>query len=282
MRRPVLLALLAGSMLAACSIPDIFTCATNAQCTRAGETGRCEPESACSFPDPTCQGGYRFAAYAPAGLSGDCVPDRTTPDGPVVSADGPDGPTGDVEANAPVVADTTLDSAVKTANFGAATELRVDAAAVSLVRFDLAPVGSGTVVTAELHVWTTATGGLDRGQVAVFAVLEAWDEGTDTGQDGVASWNQRRAGTDWTDPGAGAPDSRAATLLGQAQAVADASEAVIALSPAVVNGWMAEPTTNFGLALVGVDTFSRHLILVSREGQSGHAPVLHVRIRRSP
>jgi len=57
---------------AACSAPDAFTCAADAQCMADGAAGRCEPEGVCSFPDGACDSGHRYGAYS-GELSGVCV-----------------------------------------------------------------------------------------------------------------------------------------------------------------------------------------------------------------
>jgi signal peptidase len=49
-----------------------FVCTDDAMCIRDGQHGTCEPAGACSFPDPACTTGRRFAA-ASGGLGGTCV-----------------------------------------------------------------------------------------------------------------------------------------------------------------------------------------------------------------
>lgn len=54
---------------------SIYACHGDASCKDGDRTGRCEPNGACSFPDPECPSGYRFGAHASNGLAGECVPD---------------------------------------------------------------------------------------------------------------------------------------------------------------------------------------------------------------
>ena len=66
--------------------PEAYTCATDADC---GEEGICEPNSACSFPDETCNSGRRYAEHS--ALASACVPagdGDATDAGPSSDADG--------------------------------------------------------------------------------------------------------------------------------------------------------------------------------------------------
>ncbi len=81
MRAIVLVVALAG-----CIKPATFACASDGDC---GTSGTCEAVGRCSFPDPTCASGARFA-----GLSGsyanqcvaDAAPDAGTPDARIDAA----------------------------------------------------------------------------------------------------------------------------------------------------------------------------------------------------
>ena len=276
--------------LTACGVSDVFTCTTDEQCVRGGDIGRCEAIHACSFQDSTCSGGWRFADFAPGGLSSACtgpmvdappssVPDVPIPDAPPAADARPGAdarPASDAPAAIDIVAaataDTMLVSSSPTANYGTATELTGDDSDVILVRFDLATLGSGTVESVELHFWTTATGGLGRGQLNVFRLLEDWSES-------AATWSNRLTTTSWTGAGASG-GSRDATVFGTATPSVNDTEQVVTLSSSLVQGWLAAPATNFGLVLAVENSVNRKLIIVSREGLAGRAPSLHVRIRR--
>lgn len=67
-------------------LASTFACEESAQCQRAGASGTCEPNGACSFPDPTCPSGRRYAELAPEG--GSCV-EGSPADGGDTRADGP-------------------------------------------------------------------------------------------------------------------------------------------------------------------------------------------------
>lgn len=53
-----------AALLASCVRSGAYECSSADQCTRDGVQGRCEAVSFCSFPDPACASGARFADYA--------------------------------------------------------------------------------------------------------------------------------------------------------------------------------------------------------------------------
>src|SRR5262249_35594032 len=170
--------------------------------------------------DTSCAAGRRYAEFSPDGLGGQCVlpPDGSVvPDAPLVE----DAPTGDASPGDAQLADagpgldggggtmdlpvhpgTELDSTMTTLNYGAAPDLVADGSRVILLRFDVTSIGPGTIVSVELHFWTTPTGSLDRGSLQVFRVLQDWTEGTQNAQAGVANWTERLPGVNWAGAGA--------------------------------------------------------------------------------
>lgn len=56
-----------------------FACETDAECTRGGNLGTCEAIGRCSFPDPSCPTGRRFAEHA-GDVSEQCVGTSSVPD----------------------------------------------------------------------------------------------------------------------------------------------------------------------------------------------------------
>lgn len=71
-----------------------FQCIDSAAC---GPGGRCEPTGACSFPDPTCPGGWRYGDATP--FPGACVGDEPDAAG---GGDGPPGEDAAIDAVPPV------------------------------------------------------------------------------------------------------------------------------------------------------------------------------------
>lgn len=67
-----LFGLLLGGLAGACSGPA-FTCADDSACEGAGPGARCEADGWCSFEDPGCDGGRRYAELAGDDLGGACV-----------------------------------------------------------------------------------------------------------------------------------------------------------------------------------------------------------------
>ncbi|HWB77203.1 MAG TPA: hypothetical protein VG755_19690 [Nannocystaceae bacterium] len=53
---------------------SIYACDGDASCKDGERSGRCEPNGACSFPDPACPSGYRYGEHAADGRAGECVP----------------------------------------------------------------------------------------------------------------------------------------------------------------------------------------------------------------
>lgn len=51
-----------------------FACSDDAQCTLAGDPGRCVAGGRCAYPEPTCPSGLAYPQGAPTGLAGECVP----------------------------------------------------------------------------------------------------------------------------------------------------------------------------------------------------------------
>jgi hypothetical protein len=76
-----------GLPLHACGPDPAFRCDSDASC---GPDGRCEPIGFCSFPDPRCDSGSRFAEHADAQVAGVCVVDiEGSSSDTQVSADSP-------------------------------------------------------------------------------------------------------------------------------------------------------------------------------------------------
>src|SRR4051812_23874497 len=67
-----LLTVVAGVWASGC-IQLTFQCSEDAQCVRDSEPGICEPNRLCSFPDPTCEDGFRYAADGPPSKRSQCV-----------------------------------------------------------------------------------------------------------------------------------------------------------------------------------------------------------------
>ena len=72
-------------------VSDVFQCEDGSQCVQGGTPGRCEANGFCSFPDPSCASGSRYALHAGRDVAAMCTGEEGEPDGGgVVGADGPD------------------------------------------------------------------------------------------------------------------------------------------------------------------------------------------------
>jgi hypothetical protein len=173
----------------------------------------------------------------------------------------------------PAVADTALNSFAPTLNYGTGTSFNVRGDMVStftgLVAFDLSTV-SGAITSATLRL-RTGTMALSTGSIEVVAVLEAWDEGSQNGGAGAASYTMRQGSTPWLTPGCGLL-SRASTSAAQLAPTAANTSYDIELPPDIVQGWVNDPATNHGFVLAAVGTGNGTVTFASRE--SGTPPQL--------
>ena len=151
-------------------------------------------------------------------------------------------------------ADTFLRFNNPTLNYGDTQRLCADTTADDrriLLRADLSSLPPGAeVLAAELHIWTGSnTNDLSTQTLSLYRLLEGWNEGNQDAAAGVASWNERTAGTAWTVAGAGV-GSRDDVASGSLAPAALDTEYVVALPPDLVAGWLADPASNFGLVMV--------------------------------
>jgi hypothetical protein len=63
-----------AALLAAGCGPGVFACDEDVDCGGADESGLCEANGYCSFPDAACPSGRRYGERGPAGIAGSCVP----------------------------------------------------------------------------------------------------------------------------------------------------------------------------------------------------------------
>lgn len=159
-------------------------------------------------------------------------------------------------------------------NFGADTVIRgggIDRN--GFLRFDLTSLPPTTTVLAgELDLYAendTAGADFDR-------MLEPWDEGALVGSNGTCNWTERQAGVAWNQAGGGRYYSQddgnyIATATATAQAPISASFDVRAV--ALVQDWVANPATNYGLGFV---TVAGYFSFYSRE--SAHPPTLKLTV----
>lgn len=69
--RTVALTLIA--LVAACGSKSPYACTSDTQCVRGGVEGMCAMQGFCAFPDPACEGGFRYEDNAGDGLANTCT-----------------------------------------------------------------------------------------------------------------------------------------------------------------------------------------------------------------
>jgi hypothetical protein len=179
----------------------------------------------------------------------------------------------------PAAADTALNSFAPTLNYGAGTTFNVRSDMVStfvgLVRFDLAGT-AGSVTSATLHI-STSTQVFASGRVDLARVLEAWEEGTQIGGNGVANHGVRQGTIQWTAAGCG-PGSREDTPLASLQPTSANTRYEVALPSSLVQSWIDEPATNHGIALFAVGALNDTVAFFARE--SAMPPELIIQVVR--
>jgi hypothetical protein len=91
----------------------------------------------------------------------------------------------------------------------------------------------------------------------------------------VANWTYRNTGDPWTTPGAGT-GSRDSTILAQIDDPTTDTEYVLEIDPVVVQGWVDDPDSNHGFAIVGLGSIGPYGWLMSSEAPSSQRPMLTV------
>jgi formylglycine-generating enzyme required for sulfatase activity len=183
--------------------------------------------------------------------------------------------------------DTSLDETLETRdlNFGSAPTVTVasEPAHTGLLRFDLGALPRVSQIRRATLTLTPCaeTSCQAAGPIGVFAVTEPWDEGQGdaAGAADCASWNCRIDGVAWTVPGCGflGEENRSREGVAVAQANPTAPGAATTWDvTALVSRWVADPTTNLGLALVAAEDGAADF--VSREGSAAARPSLTIEV----
>src|SRR5207249_670432 len=134
----------------------------------------------------------------------------------------------------------------------------------TLLRFDVAALAGMTVVSALLRLWSTNSSTAYSGDLfEAHQALESWSEAT-------ATWNQRTAGTPWSNVGADTPNSSASLVAGSSNAASHLLSASFAagIGRALVLGWVNGTIQDFGIVIVN-GTGDDGANCVSREGADG-------------
>ena len=168
--------------------------------------------------------------------------------------------------------DTHIQSVSPLMTFGSepAVVAAIDASGRSnaLLRFDVGSLPTSNIVSASLVLQVTNTVG-GAGTVAnVHRVLQTWDAE-------FATWMHGVPGDEWPDPGCESSVCRSLEPIGTLDSSAPGL-AVVEVPPAVIQGWIADPATRFGLLVRQDQAANRSVTIVSSEGEDGQRPSLQV------
>jgi hypothetical protein len=156
------------------------------------------------------------------------------------------------------VRDTEVNQAEPDTVLGEFDHVSVDTPETTLLWFDLTGISpTVTVLSATLTV-TTDGGSADRngGTVTIHRMREAWLENE-------ATWNLRAAGQTWALSGA-RPPSRDAAPMTTFQPNSVNASFNADLATAMVQEWVAQPATNFGIAIAR-GTSTQHVHFWAKE-----------------
>jgi hypothetical protein len=113
---------------------------------------------------------------------------------------------------------------------------------VTLLRFDLSGLPAGTTITGAQLTIAVFRNPSTIGSVTIHQQLEPRTEWE-------TNWNERAAGVPWTTPGCGV-GSRSALVLARFEPYA-LQTYLIPLPSNVIQGWVDDPSSNFGFVLAG-------------------------------
>ena len=174
-----------------------------------------------------------------------------------------------------VTRDTYLVEATPALNFGGAPVLEAADRSRLLFRFDLSSVAPGTpVVSAALDLVTDVCSACqDMDTFTFHTMLQRWTQGIQNGNEGAASWNLATAGEPWSAPGADQGSHDPDEQIAFATSLSSAETIRLDLDPDVVQRWVDDPDTNFGMVSIS-DGGSEVWRVVSSEGTADARPLL--------
>jgi hypothetical protein len=194
-----------------------------------------------------------------------------------VAEEGETGPScdGTYEVVVPAIADTYLDAANPTFNYGASIDLDVTQDGGALILFDSSVIPARTIRSATISVYLTRTDALTGNYGLTLDQLlftnAGWQEGTGNGAVGgagestYANRDQGRA-IPWAGPWGKECGANCSAILSQTDISVPASAGRIdfAMTLNVINGWRNAPSANTGVVLD--EHNGQHWHFVSREG----------------
>ena len=145
-------------------------------------------------------------------------------------------------------------------NFGSSRQLGTDGKpdSAALLQWDLSAIAAGSTISAasiQLNI-TNST----KHNYELYALQQDWSESQ-------ATWNQYSAGNDWSSAGADGMGDFDPTVLGQfaAQNMGTYTSPLNAAGVAMVQSWVDNPSTNYGLIVKDYVNATNRMVFSSRE-----------------
>jgi hypothetical protein len=158
-------------------------------------------------------------------------------------------------------------------NYGDSQDIRIrterDQHKRGLVEFDLSSFSGQTVSSAVIHFHVNSNHN-DIIALSMQNVMADWDEGSENGDDDEANWDYRKSGSLWAYPG-GEYSGSLGVIDVSGNATGDFSTS---LPIDVVQDWIDNPTTNYGIGLVTKATSGAELFITSDDDNIDPAPYL--------
>lgn len=260
-----LIATIAAALVAGCVLPDpdydgtAFTCAEPPNSCPNGyvcHLGTCEPEEQLQ-PDGGLPPDGGSSSVPDAGNPQNGTPDAGTPPMTTTLTFG-ERPTDDVTG---VTIDTFIQADKPGTAFGDETFVSVDADPEQhgLLRFELSALPAGaTIDSAVLEV--NVSNPVETGELLFYRLLEDWEELE-------ATWTNRRKGQRWTAAGA-APPMSAFPLAQASLAARDTGLFTVSLPATLVQSWVDQPSSNFGVVMISTSPDGRGGVFDSRDSDN--------------
>lgn len=166
--------------------------------------------------------------------------------------------------------DTYLEANNPDQNNGGHNVVSVDAdpLQIGLTRYDLSSIPpAAQVVSAELVIYVNNP--IEDGDLDLYRLLEDWNEYE-------ATYNERTAGVPWSGPGAG--DGTYDPTLVLSFAPRTVGTYTVGLPATLVQSWVTQPETNYGLVWVSTSQNGRGAVFHSSENGTD-PPIIRVRYR---
>ncbi len=171
-------------------------------------------------------------------------------------------------------ADTFLSAYNPGTNYGNDATFRVRSRDVmhALLRFDLSSIPPGaTIQQADLVLFQESRSNKNSLTLEVYEMRRAWDESQ-------ANWNQAAAGVAWGQPGASDPTTDRASTPVATLPLNQSQGTVIINLQTIVQQWINQPATNYGIQLRGTSSGQVAYFFAARENATAaNWPRLRIR-----